>query len=350
MGRTGRLWAALVTILVLAVVIAGAPPRAAYGQSKPAPSQADIDQAKRHMAAGVAFMQDPEGPKYEEAYREFEKAHKLSGSLNALLNLGICAMKLERDGEAIDTFERFLKDKGKDVDAEERAQVERDLQALKTAVAWVWLSADRADVIVSDTRTPSRGEPIRNVYKVGTSKLKLGIHPGSHVFTAALAGFPEQSWKVEITNGSEHDHQYRFEGTDKKPEEPTPRPTAAGEGDTHRPIPFYVWLSGGITLAAAVPMTIFMVSAAGKKSEYDDEIRGKRPLAEQEQAIDDIQTANLLGDIFLGVTAAGAVTTLILFLTRPEVKKEQAAAGAPAWQVRPWVAPHAGGALLGGSF
>src|SRR6476659_9259610 len=56
------------------------------------------DEARSHFFAGVALLQDPEGEKVEEAYREFKKAYEISGSPKILGNMGFCAMRLERDG------------------------------------------------------------------------------------------------------------------------------------------------------------------------------------------------------------------------------------------------------------
>src|SRR5690606_12130463 len=111
-------------------------------------------------------------------YREFSKAYELSGSLNALKNMGVCALELERDGAAIEHFETFLAGKGGKADAAERAQIESDLKALKAAVAWVTLKSNRPGARVTDTRTPSRGSPITNRYTVGPDGLRVGIHPG----------------------------------------------------------------------------------------------------------------------------------------------------------------------------
>ena len=91
------------------------------------------DAARKHFSAGVNFMQDPDGARYEEAYREFKAAYAESPSWKILGNLGICAMKLERDGEAIDAYKKYLQGGGTQLGAAERAQFSRDLSTLKPA-------------------------------------------------------------------------------------------------------------------------------------------------------------------------------------------------------------------------
>ena len=51
------------------------------------------EEARTHFAAGVALLQDPKEPRYEEAYREFKAAYAAAPSYKILGNLGLCAMK-----------------------------------------------------------------------------------------------------------------------------------------------------------------------------------------------------------------------------------------------------------------
>src|SRR6186713_877066 len=95
-----------------------------------APAFADVqitEAARQHFKAGVNFMQDPDGARYEEAYREFTAAYAASPSWKILGNLGIASMKLERDGEAIGAFEKYLAGGQASLAPEEKEQFQRDL-------------------------------------------------------------------------------------------------------------------------------------------------------------------------------------------------------------------------------
>lgn len=312
--------AALTSLLVVFALAGSALAQVATPNASPTAD--DIEKAKNHMAAGVAFMQDPDGARYEEAYPEFRKAYELSGSLNALQNLAICAQKLELDGEAITYYETVLAKKGDDLAENEKAQMERDLAALKAVVAWVTLSSDRPGVQVIDERTPRRGIPIRNRYEVGLQPKKIGLHPGNHKLVAKAQGFPDQQWSVQINNGATLNHEFVFDknapvtaegmtpgemGTAPVPEPGAPTPDEVDDDG----VPIYVWIAGGVTIAAAVPWAVFMGMSASKKSDYDA-LRGNAPLAEQEDAKSSLESTNLLADVFLGITAAGAITTTVL--------------------------------------
>src|SRR5215475_15565235 len=80
------------------------------------------DSARQHFKTGVAYLKDPDGARYEEAYREFKAAYADSPSWKILGNLGITAMKLERDGEAIEAFEKYLASGGNQIELAERSQ------------------------------------------------------------------------------------------------------------------------------------------------------------------------------------------------------------------------------------
>src|SRR6185436_17983733 len=95
---------------------------------------ANEKEAREHFRAGVHYLQDIEGERYEEAYAEFKAAYSLSQSPKVLGNIGLCAMKLERDGEAIEAYGRYLREVS-DIAPDERAQIERDLETLTASAA-----------------------------------------------------------------------------------------------------------------------------------------------------------------------------------------------------------------------
>jgi hypothetical protein len=317
----------------------------ARAQGKPAPTAAAIEEAKKHMKAGAAFANDPSGQrKCEEALREFAKAFELSGSLNALKAMAICDLELERDGDAIEQYTAYLAGKGGALDATEKAQIEADLNALKEAVATVKLRANLPGVRVTDVRTPAKGSPIRNTYPLPASGDKtLGIHPGEHVFTASLEGYPDQIWRTEIANGGSYARAFVLKH-DPTPDSlglpPTPpAPT--------RPVPAGVWVTGALTVALGVPWGVLAVRAKQKNDEYT-RLNGKEATALSTSLRTEVTHANVLADVFLGAAAASLLTTTILYFSRPTKPATLPKPG--AFFVVPTVGTGGGGAALGGSF
>ncbi|MEJ7729354.1 MAG: hypothetical protein WKG00_09065 [Polyangiaceae bacterium] len=354
-----RLRAAMAAFLASTLVLGSA-----FGQETDPKKLAD---AKKHMEAGAVLYNDPSGHKCEEALREFRQAYELSGSLNALKAMGVCELEVERDGDALAHFETFLQKLG-DKPHPDKAQVESDLKGLKAAVAWVTLTSDRQNVRVVDVRTPSRGYPITNRYAVTAAAQKIGVHPGQHVFTASSDGAPDQTWKVDIGNASTHERSFAFDTgkpitadgftSSDLPGGDTTKPATT----TERPVPTTVWIFGGLTAALAVPTVIFMVRAGGKRGDYDDAngtLSGPEAGSKLEDMRSDVQSANLVADIFLGATIASAAATAIFYFTRPEVQVQSGAAGGalrlgsgpkPGIFLTPAAGPTGGGAALSGRF
>src|SRR6187549_2089823 len=130
-----------------------------------APAFADVqitEAARQHFKAGVNLMQDPDGARYEEAYREFSAAYADSPSWKILGNLGIAAMKLERDGEAIASFEKYLQEGAAALTPEESAQFQRDLDTLKAGVVRLTIDVNEPGATIIDERVPVAGSPVRN--------------------------------------------------------------------------------------------------------------------------------------------------------------------------------------------
>jgi hypothetical protein len=343
-ARRARAGAALALGALLCGAAVAAP---AHAQGQ-APTPAAIDEAKKHMKAGAAFYNDPPvGHKCEEALREFAKAFDLSGSLNALKGMAVCNLELERDGDAIRGYTAYLAGKGSSLDPGEKAQLEADLNALKAAVATVKIAANRPGVRVVDERTPARGYPVRNVYPLADlGEKQLGIHPGQHVLTASLEGYPDQVWKIDLANGGTFTHVFTFEKS-AAPVGPVAPPPVAPV--LTRPVPLSVWVTTGLTGALGIGWAALAVRAKLKNDDYA-KVNGKETSAQLTSLRGDVKTANLVADVFLGATVASLGTTLVLYFTRPT----KAAPAAPAPVGGLYLAPTAGisggGAVLGGSF
>ncbi|MBX3264909.1 MAG: hypothetical protein KF782_34880 [Labilithrix sp.] len=238
-------------VLAAAVVLSGSRFASAQEEAPPAsvvaPAPAISDQAKRHFNAGVALLQDPEGEKVEEAYRQFRTAYDLSGSPKILGNMGFCAMRLERDGEAIDAYSRYLREVS-DIDPDERAQIVRDLQTLTVGVARITIEVNVPGATILDERVPVRGARVTNAYGPVNGKIDIGVRPGHHVFTAKAAGRNDAVWELEAYAGAKEQHTFTLaEPVKAAPSSVAPvaddRPSAIG--------PIVVTAAGGAMLVAA---------------------------------------------------------------------------------------------------
>ncbi|HXX68328.1 MAG TPA: hypothetical protein VEK07_14150 [Polyangiaceae bacterium] len=260
------------------------------------------EEARSHFAAGVALLQDPKAPRYEEAYREFKSAYASSPSYRILGNLGLCAMKIERDTEAINAYETYLAQAGLELTPGEREQIERDLATLKAGLVSVTVSSDPPGALIIDVRTPVQGLDVRNVYGQVLSPLSLGIRRGHHVITARLAGYLDQQWEFDANDPALPPHVF----TMVKPAE---RETIVAR---ERPIPTSAYILGGAALALAAGGAVVGVLALNKHAEYERENDGVNPSGAQSIRSTGL-VLNAATDALLGsaVVAVGAAAYLI---------------------------------------
>jgi hypothetical protein len=268
--------------------------------------------AKAHFEAGVNLLQDPDGARHEEAYREFKAAYAASPSWKILGNLGITAMKLERDGEAILAFEKYLAEGGASIDPEERAQVERDLSTLKAGV--VTLTLNPAGDSVLDERFTASGGVVQNTYSAAELQQPLGVRAGRHRLTARAAGKAPAVWEVELSPKQQQSHAFTW-GSEQSAVAGDPRSSG---GMSSLRIGSYVALGVGI-----VGVGVGTIFALKSKSEYDagNEACPDFPCrltsaqqAERVQHGEDGDSAKTLGIVGFAVGGVGLATGLTLFL------------------------------------
>jgi hypothetical protein len=236
---------------------------AAPAKSNPAGISED---ARKHFAAGVSLLQDPEGEKVEEAYREFKTAYDMSGSPKMLGNMGFCAMRLERDGEAIEAYSRYLREVP-DIDADERAQIVRDVQTLTVGLVRLTIEVDKPGVRIQDTRIPVRGERVTNTYGPMTGKLDIGVRPGHHVITAKLPDHDDATWELDAFAGSRDKYTFAMR----------PRVTSAPVGPAARESSgtnVGPWVVMGIGGAMLLGGAVTGIVALGKTQDIEDKCPG----------------------------------------------------------------------------
>jgi hypothetical protein len=283
------------------------------------------DEARAKFSAGVALLTDPEGPRYEEAYRAFKAAYASSPSPKILGNLGLCAMKLERDDEAIAAYEKYLTEMGKDLPPDDAKQIKSDLATLKASVAHIMVESDPPGAEIFDARVPVRGDRILNSYGVLSQPTKLGLRQGTHQLTVRLSGQPDQTWDVEVIGGQDlppHKFVFKTEATSPSPAVPvSPAPTQPPPPPPpvmSRPIPTSVWIGAGVTGALTVATVATSVLAMANHNDYENALHQGN--TSQESSLKDSgNTKNLIADVCLGGAVVGAVVTGVLYLTRPAV-------------------------------
>jgi hypothetical protein len=267
-------------------------------------------------------MQDPDGARYAEAYVEFKAAYAASPSWKILGNLGIAAMKLERDGEAIEAFEKYLKEGGEELDPDERAQIERDLKTMQSNLVTVTVQSAPDGATIIDERVPVTGNTVSNRYGPLSGSLTFGIRAGHHRVRAELKGYEPSVWEFDGKGATQENHSYKLE---------VAKAAAAGgsttivhtEGVSGLRIASYAAIGVGVVGIGAG--TLFGIQSKNKSDEADNLCGGDRSSchltegsADANQVVtlnDDAGSAHtfsVVGFVVGGVGLAAGVTMFIL--------------------------------------
>lgn len=305
------------------------------------------EKARALFRDGVAHLKAPDGPDYAEAYEDFKAAYADSPSSKILGNLGLCATKLERDGEAMAFYQRYLDEAGAKSPAERKA-IQKDLEELKKRVAYVTLVVEPGVATVTDRRLPASGEPVINSYVVEDGRIELGLRSGSHRITIEAPSREPEVLELDLGPGAREEREVILSSTTRDTSEaspavaPDPDTEADDTSDGGSGLMTGVWIGVGLTGALAIGTGVVGGMAASNFGKYEDAVAAGDD-AEAADLEDKGKTLNLVGDILLGATIAGAATTgVLLTLALIEDDDEEGVA------VRPIVGP--GYVGVGGRF
>lgn len=313
--------------------------------------------ARQHFKAGIAYVEDPSGPKYEEALQEFRRAYAESPLPKIMNNIGLCALHLERDGEAIEAYEIYLKGNSADLTASVRKQVEKDVAMLKASLVKVSVSGEPKSLSLVDERRNSSGALVVNRYKLKDGVAALGLHPGHHKVTASATGYETAEWEFDAEPGSSLEHAFALQAvksasspvtTESKPapaqpisaSEP-PKEPAAG---LHTG--FYVGaVSAGVFAAAA---TVTGVLALGKDKDFKS-AQDAGNAAEADRLSTSGKRLALITDIGIGAAVVSAGVATYFYFTSPSKPAEKVASPV-GLRLAPTVGTERAGLQLSGSF
>jgi tetratricopeptide (TPR) repeat protein len=329
----------ITTALTLALLLA----------TRPAAAQADPKLAARaHFDKGVAAFN---ARRFAEAAEEFAAAYQISPAYPVLYNIGQVNVALGRSVEAVDAFERYLRE-ATTIPAERRREVEAEL-------------AKQHDRVGSITvRTVPAGAEIRiDARLIGKTPLPQPVRltAGSHAVEAILAGYTTHIRDVEVAGKSQQEVELTLEKVSPQasaprlplvdrapyPEPSVQQPAPAAEansGLSWQRILGYTALAGG--LATATTGGIIAFSGANKANDAKDKLAMALTRPQWDAAkpdFDEGKRRNQLGWKIAGVGAAVAVAGVVLLATVPKTESGSLA-------LAPMVASGSGGLVIEGAF
>jgi hypothetical protein len=326
--------------------------------SLPAAAEEQIsEEAKLYFKNGVELIQ-ANPPNYQDAYYQFKLAYEKSGSWKVLGNLGLCALKLERDGEALDAYNEYLKRGGKDVDPEERTALERDALLISGNSATLNLTSAAPDADLVDSRAGS-SVPAQT-YKFQNGVLALRLRAGTHTLTASAADGRKEKWEVVLTPGKSVDYRFTFapEAAPAAPVapatplvQPTSLPPPVDDSEGKFPLRTVGFVTAGVGAAALVGGVVTGLLARSAESDATGACSGKVCPTSAESDFDSASSLATMSNVFFiggGVLAAAGVG-MIVFGGDSSAEAPRAAA-APRLRLTPVVTAREAGLFATGRF
>jgi hypothetical protein len=289
------------------------------------------DEAKAYFRNGVELIQSSP-PNYQDAYYQFKLAYEKSGSWKVLGNLGLCALKMERDGEALEHYTNYLKGGGNDIDPEERKALERDSLLISGNSAVVNLTAATPDADVLDTRAGSAVPP--QPYRFAGTSLTLRLRSGSHKIVVTSSDGKTETWEVVLSPGRSVDHRFELgtaapaatpaaapSGAQPPPTAAAPvapgaqPPPAADQPKKSSPLKLVGFIAAGVGGAAIIGGVVTGLMAKSKDKKATDQCVNKVcPTAAEKDFDSAASLATVTNVLFIGggVLAAAGVGLIIV--------------------------------------
>jgi hypothetical protein len=332
--------------------------------------------AREHFQKGLAAFADQ---RFAEAAEEFDAAYKLSPAFKLLYNIGLVDVALGRSVEAVDAFDRYLKQGASAIPADRRREVSEEIEKQLARIGTVSI------------RTFPEGAEIRiDGVLIGQTPLPkpVRVNVGRHTVEAILAGHSAQTREIAIAGKADSAIEMTLEALPApapsgpaipvEPTSPAPAPpasptvvekviieapaTSAGvsekaqvERESPSPqgapessigwqrIAGIVVIAGG--LVAATYGGIEAYHGSNQASDAGNRLANATTDAQYDADLPDFnagKSLNQRGWIIAGVGAAVFVGGIVLVATAPKESNTVSLA--------PWVTAAAGGVVVGGAW
>lgn len=273
--------------------------------------------AQQRFTRGASLY---EARDFARALDEFRASMELYASPNARLYIARCLRELGRYDEAVNEYERAMREANDRAATDPRYVATRDaarseLLAVEPRVSRLTLTIHNAPPNVL-ARVNDREIP------AAALGVPFAVMPGHLVVTAEAPGWERSSREVDVDAGREVTVGFSLRERPRLPGEGPNDPgrvtTPARRGGVPRAV---AWASFGVGAAGLVAFGVFAGLASGRFSDIETRC-GSAPCPESERAaIDEGRTFTTVANVGLGVGIAGvAAGALFLILSRPSAE------------------------------
>ena len=252
----------------------------------------DVDEeAKIQFKQGVTLYKDGD---FEQAAIAFERAYELKPSYKILFNIAQTENERKHYAAALKAYHRYLKGGGDQIEAERRAEVEKELTRLKALVGGITVKTDIKGAVVFVDGFRHAETPFTRPILVDLGEHEVLIKRGTeelHRETIKVAG--GQKVVVDLEAGASHGGE----------------PVVPDEEDRDSPKRVWTWVAMGVGGAAAIGAGITGGLTLGKAGDIEDDCGGgsECPVS-QKSAVDDAKTLGNVTNVLIGVAVVGKPT------------------------------------------
>lgn len=309
----------LLTILGSTSVAAAQP--AAPNPSAAAPATAE---ARERFQRGVALYREGS---FDAALAEFRRAYEIAPNYRILYNLAQVQVERHDSVAALNLFGQYLQQGGSEIDGERRAQVERDMQALRGRVADLTIESNITGAQLAIDGVEAGTLPLAGPIQVNSGVRQLTLSkPGYQSSSKSVTIAGAQPLKVMLTLQPLDDRAVA-NGTAGAAAGSTAPKDKSNQASHGLSTPFWISaIATGVFTGAAVT---FGVVSLNRNQKLDDQLNH---YPTDPQAIDDarssLKTSAVLTDVFTGAAIVGAATTVYFALKSSGSSSEAAAKAA----------------------
>jgi hypothetical protein len=276
----------------------------------------DQSEAAKAFAKGTELLNQH---KYIGAIEAYQLAYRIRPHFFVQCSIARCYQNLNDMVKAAEHYQRCL-----DEGASKKpmaARVSASLKAVSAQITWMMV------------RSPGKGGTIYvDGREAGQAPRKVAINPGSHVIEVRRTGAKPATSRVKTLGGEERELTLvpleldMASGPGGGDKQPTPSPREPPSTSRAGLSPLWFWSGVGLTGALAIVTTVLGVQTLGLRSDYNED--------PTEQGADDFDQRRMLTNVFLGLTAAAAAgSTLLFFYTDFGSKRETDAGDTEALRV-----------------
>ncbi len=290
------------------------------------------EEAKTQFNQGVELYNNND---FEQAAIAFERAYELKPSYKILFNIAQTENERKHYAAALKAYHRYLKDGGDQIEAERRAEVEKEFERLKAFVGGIAVKTDMKGAVVFVDGFRHAETPVTKPILVDLGEHEVLIKRGTeelHRETIKVAG--GQKVVVDLEAGvAEETHA------------PVDKPAVPDKEERDSPKRIWTWVALGVGGAAAVGAGITGGLTLGKAGDIEDDCGGSECPISQKSAVDDAKTLGNVTNVLIGVAAVGIAAGIVLFFVEPGLGGEKDKA-----TVTPVAMSNGGGIVVTGRF